>query len=81
MADLEGAEVDEELALVRDDIRDTRAYLKVEIENVEPEDFVVGEGSEDNSEKAERFFGPKLESLEGRFHTAEQYRQKLKQRI
>lgn len=81
LAKIQGAEVDEELELVRDDIRDTRAYLKVEMESVEPTDFFVGGDPEEYREKAEKIFGPKIDFLEERFETAEEYRQELTQRL
>lgn len=81
LAKIQGAEVDEELELVRDDIRDTRAYLKVEMESVEPTDFFVGGDPEEYRKKAEKIFGPKIDFLEERFETAEEYRQELTQRL
>ena len=81
LAKIQGAEVDEELELVGEDIRDTRAYLKVEMESVEPTDFFVGGDPEEYREKAEKIFGPKIDFLEERFETAEEYRQELTQRL
>lgn len=81
MAKLQGAEVEDELELVRDDIRDTRAYLKVEMEDLGPTDFIVGENEEDYREKAEKLFSPQIDFLEDRFEASEQYRDELRQRI
>ena len=81
MANIQGADVEEELDLVKDDIRDTRAYIKVDMESIEPTDFFVGGDPDEYREKAEKIFRPKIDFLEERFETAEEYRQELNQRL
>ncbi|WP_414837805.1 hypothetical protein ACK3SF_00145 [Candidatus Nanosalina sp. VS9-1] len=81
MAKIQGGDVQEELELVRDDIRDTRAYIKVEIETVQPQDFIVGDDAGEYDEKAERLFRPKVDFLEERFESAEEYREHLLDRL
>ena len=66
---------------MEDDIRETRAYLKVELQNLEPTDFLVGGNPEEYREKAEKLFGPRIESLESRFEAAENYRERIWERL
>ena len=80
-AAVEDEETREEIEMMKEDIRDTRAYLKVELQNLEPTDFLVGGNPEEYEEKAEKLFGPRIESLESRFEAAENYRERVWKRL
>ncbi len=80
LAYAQGASVENELELIEEDIRDVRSYLKVEIEYLETEDFLVGGNPSNYSEKATELFSPRIKSLEDRFESAERYLERLRNR-
>lgn len=77
----QGAEVKEELELVEDDIRDTRSYLKVELEYLDSQNFLIGEYNSEHSEAAQEIYRPRVESVKRRFESAEEYYEDLRNRF